>query len=86
MDETQIHENIEKLVAEEHELYDRVGEGGLNADEHNRLESTSRSASTSAGTSSGSAARFESRVRIPKRLRCATPRSSSATSNSRARR
>jgi hypothetical protein len=39
MDETQIHENIEKLVAEEHELYGRVGEGGLNADEHNRLES-----------------------------------------------
>jgi hypothetical protein len=39
MDETQIHELIEQLVAEEHELYDRVGEGGLNADEHNRLES-----------------------------------------------
>ena len=39
MDDTQIHERIEKLVAEEHELYDRVGEGGLNADEHNRLES-----------------------------------------------
>jgi hypothetical protein len=39
MDETQIHELIEQLVAEEHGLYDRVGEGGLNADEHNRLES-----------------------------------------------
>ena len=39
MDDTQIHERIENLVAEEHELYDRVGEGGLNADEHNRLES-----------------------------------------------
>ena len=39
MDETQIHELIEQLVAEEHQLYDRVGEGGLNADEHNRLES-----------------------------------------------
>jgi hypothetical protein len=39
MDETQIHERIEQLVAEEHELYGRVGEGGLNADEHNRLES-----------------------------------------------
>ena len=38
MDETQIHESIEQLVAEEHELYGRVGEGGLNADEHNRLE------------------------------------------------
>jgi hypothetical protein len=39
MDDTQIHDQIEKLVAEEHVLYDRVGEGGLNADEHNRLES-----------------------------------------------
>ena len=39
MDDEQIHDRIEKLVAEEHELYDRVGEGGLNADEHNRLES-----------------------------------------------
>jgi len=39
MDDTQIHERIENLVAEEHALYDRVGEGGLNADEHNRLES-----------------------------------------------
>jgi hypothetical protein len=39
MQDEQIHDQIEKLVAEEHELYDRVGEGGLNADEHNRLES-----------------------------------------------
>jgi uncharacterized protein DUF2630 len=39
MDDTQIHERIEQLVGEEHELYQRVGEGGLNADEHNRLES-----------------------------------------------
>jgi hypothetical protein len=39
MDDPQIHERIEQLVAEEHDLYDRVGEGGLNADEHNRLES-----------------------------------------------
>jgi len=38
MDDTQIHQQIEQLVAEEHELYDRVGERGLNADEHNRLE------------------------------------------------
>jgi Protein of unknown function (DUF2630) len=38
MEDTTIHDQIEKLVAEEHELYQRVGEGGLNADEHNRLE------------------------------------------------
>jgi Protein of unknown function (DUF2630) len=39
MDDELIHDRIEQLVAEEHELYGRVGEGGLNADEHNRLES-----------------------------------------------
>jgi uncharacterized protein DUF2630 len=39
MDDEQIHDRIERLVAEEHGLYERVGEGGLNADEHNRLES-----------------------------------------------
>ena len=38
-DEEQIHNRIEELVAEEQELYGRVGEGGLNANEHNRLES-----------------------------------------------
>jgi hypothetical protein len=38
MDEEQVHDRIEKLVAEEHELYDRVSEGGLSANEHNRLE------------------------------------------------
>src|SRR5204863_8951071 len=37
--EEQIHNRIEELVAEEHELYSRVGEGGLSAAEHNRLES-----------------------------------------------
>ncbi|HEY3051292.1 MAG TPA: DUF2630 family protein [Gaiellaceae bacterium] len=39
MDDPQIHKQIEKLVGEEHELYDKVGEGGLSAAEHNRLES-----------------------------------------------
>ena len=39
MEDEQIHSNIEKLVAEEHELYERASEGGLSADEHNRLES-----------------------------------------------
>jgi hypothetical protein len=39
MSDERIHDRIEKLVSEEHELYDKVGEGGLNADEHNRLES-----------------------------------------------
>ena len=39
MDDERIHEQIEKLVDEEHELYGKVGEGGLNANEHNRLES-----------------------------------------------
>ncbi len=39
MDDAQIHDQIEKLVAEEHELYERGGEGGLSPDEHRRLES-----------------------------------------------
>ena len=38
-DDEQIHNRIEELVAEEQELYGRVGEGGLSSSEHNRLES-----------------------------------------------
>jgi Protein of unknown function (DUF2630) len=38
-DDEQIHNRIEELVAEEQELYGRVGEGGLSPNEHNRLES-----------------------------------------------
>src|SRR3954447_8312266 len=38
-DEDQIHTRIEQLVAEEQDLYDRGADGGLNANEHNRLES-----------------------------------------------
>ena len=33
-----IHNRIEELVAEEHDLYRRAGEGELSADEHHRLE------------------------------------------------
>jgi Protein of unknown function (DUF2630) len=39
MADEQIHDRIEELVTEEQELYGRVGEGGLSAQEHNRLES-----------------------------------------------
>lgn len=39
MADEQIHDRIEELVAEEQELYTRVGGGGLSAGEHNRLES-----------------------------------------------
>jgi uncharacterized protein DUF2630 len=39
MDDERIHDRIEQLVAEEHELFDRGGEGGLNESEHRRLES-----------------------------------------------
>jgi hypothetical protein len=38
MEDERIHDRIEQLVAEEHELYDRGGEGGLNEREHRRLE------------------------------------------------
>jgi Protein of unknown function (DUF2630) len=39
MEDERIHDRIEQLVAEEHELYERGGEGGLNDAEHRRLES-----------------------------------------------
>lgn len=34
-----IHNRIEQLVAEEHELYDRAAEGGLSDTDRRRLES-----------------------------------------------
>ena len=34
-----IHNRIEQLVAEEHQLYERGAEGGLSESEHRRLES-----------------------------------------------
>jgi Protein of unknown function (DUF2630) len=39
MDDERIHDRIEQLVAEEHELYSRGTEGGLSESEHRRLES-----------------------------------------------
>jgi hypothetical protein len=39
MADEQIHNRIEELVAEEHDLYSRVGESGLSANQKNRLES-----------------------------------------------
>jgi hypothetical protein len=38
MEDERVHDRIEKLVAEEHDLFERVSEGGLSANEHNRLE------------------------------------------------
>jgi hypothetical protein len=38
MEDDQIHDRIEQLVAEEHELYERGAEGGLSESEHRRLE------------------------------------------------
>jgi hypothetical protein len=39
MEDSEIHTRIEQLVAEEHELYERGAQGGLNESEHRRLES-----------------------------------------------
>ena len=39
MADDQIHNRIEELVAEEHELYDRAAQGDLSDNEHRRLES-----------------------------------------------
>lgn len=38
MEDEQIHNRIEQLVAEEQELYERGTGGGLSPDEHRRLE------------------------------------------------
>ena len=39
MKDERVHESIEQLVAEEHELYQRGTQGGLSDTEHRRLES-----------------------------------------------
>jgi hypothetical protein len=39
VEDTEIHNRIEQLVAEEHELYERGGGEGLSDTEHRRLES-----------------------------------------------
>jgi hypothetical protein len=39
MEDERIHSRIEQLVAEEHELYERGAQGGLNESDHRRLES-----------------------------------------------
>jgi len=38
MKDERVHESIEQLVAEEHELYERAAEGGMSESEHRRLE------------------------------------------------
>jgi Protein of unknown function (DUF2630) len=38
MDDTRIHDNIESLVAEEHELWDREASGAATDTDHQRLE------------------------------------------------
>jgi hypothetical protein len=38
MEDEQIHDRIDRLVAEEQELYQRGAGGGLNESEHNRLD------------------------------------------------
>ncbi len=38
MNDERVHESIEHLVAEEHELYERAAEGGMSESEHRRLE------------------------------------------------
>lgn len=38
MEDREIHDRIEQLVAEEQELYRRGAEGGLSDDEHRRLQ------------------------------------------------
>ena len=56
MQDAQIHQSIEKLVAEEHELWEKEA-SGVATDEDVSDSSRSRSPSTRAGTTSASAAR-----------------------------
>jgi hypothetical protein len=37
-EDVDIQHRIKRLIDEEHELYGKVGEGGMSANEHNRLE------------------------------------------------
>lgn len=39
MEDNEIHNRVEQLVAEEHRLYERGAEAGLSESEHRRLES-----------------------------------------------
>jgi len=39
MQDEEIHNRIERLVSEEHELYERGSGAGLSPDEHRRMES-----------------------------------------------
>jgi Protein of unknown function (DUF2630) len=39
MEDERIHDRIEELVAEEHDLYERGAEGGLTENERRRLDS-----------------------------------------------
>ena len=82
VDDPQIHGTIERLVEEEHALWQRESDGTANDGDRQRLEGSSRSRSTSAGTCCASDVRSARRVAIPTTLRRVGPTSSRATSNS----
>ena len=82
MEDDRIHDQIERLVAEEHELWHRDGAGSATDADRSRWSRCS-SRSTGAGTYSGSGGRWArpAAIRMPRAR--ASPRSSSGTSSSR---
>jgi Protein of unknown function (DUF2630) len=81
MDDEQIHDRMEQLVAEEHELHTRATGVGLSESEDRRLESI-RVSLDQAWDSCASGVRCGSPAGIPTMPRFVTRRSSSATSSS----
>ena len=81
MEDAPIHDRIEQLVAEEHDLYERAAQSGLSDAEHQRLESikVGLDQSWTSSASDGPCARPAS---IPTQPTLAHRRWSKATSSS----
>ena len=82
MDDATIHERIEHLVAEEHELWRREAEGEIDDATTAASRTTSRSRSTRPGTCSASARPCGRRTSIRTRRSSAIRRPSSTTGSS----
>ncbi len=84
MEDPQIHDSIEHLVDEEHDLWSRESDGTATDDDRQPARRPSRSRSTSAGTCCASAAPRVDAGLDPDRPRCGGARSSRTTSSSQA--
>ena len=80
MNDGDIREHIETLVAEEHSLLEHGENGKLTGDDRN-ASTPSRCSSIDTGIYYGSAAPAKSSVKIPASQTCAAKRSSNTTVN-----